>query len=167
MTYSEAKAAATEPSSAIHNVMAKQNTDLLATTLLLLEMMRVALLAPPPLCDVGDYAASLSVKDLVKVLMVLFSYVSKNPPATVQYQRSNDGAGSSGSVGAFESSSTFDNNAGKWQRLYLTALDEEEHISVLCKVFMDNIELLGSVFALHFPPPPVRLLASLVSPAEE
>lgn len=139
MPYDKAVAIAADPHSAGHHALARDNHQLLETTLALLETIRVGLLAPPPLCDVGGFAQVLTASDMVRVLMLLFRYVARNQPVPEQFIPPADKA------------------ASQWRRQFPRALDEAEHIAPLRELFMDNIETLGPAFALYFPPTKVEL----------
>jgi hypothetical protein len=123
-------------------VMASENPSGLTSTLLLLEVIRVAQLAPAPLANVGDIAGFMKAGDLVKVLTLLFKYASDNPPAMSQYTYTKWAAPASG---------TKPPKDGQWSRNFPRELHREEHLGPLRSIFIENMETLGPLYSLYFP----------------
>ena len=130
-----------QPGGGVAQVMAGDNAGLLSTTLLLLDVFRVAMLAPAPLCNIGDVAPFVKVGDLVKMMTLLFKYTSDNPPSSSHYTYTQWAAPASGAKPPRE---------GEWSRAFPKELGEEEHLGPLRAIFIANMETVGPLYGLHF-----------------
>ena len=122
-------------------VMPKDNANLLTSTMLLLDVFRMAKLAPAPLCNVGDVASFVNVADLVKMMMLLFKYASENPPSPSQFTYTPSDAPANDAAPS---------RAGEWSRAYPKELSQEEHLGPLQAIFIANMESIGPLYGLHF-----------------